>query len=200
MWHKITVYIFLSAAILLGGAVYGQKTGAGGAAVDEGMRDPRIPKLNERLNKALEALKLEPDKDGKHTILVESGYHYDKLERTFFMYHKKAFLYMSGNSVSKIIFEYYQFNMTSHVREVKTYTVSTPGSEDLKQLAIEYKTNIGKTEKYLLADLMRIDTRRDVVAQYHSYLMALVYKLEIYRDKLASKQSSLIERTIQLDQ
>lgn len=200
MWYKITAYMLLSAAVMFGGSAYGQKSGTNEASEDQSMRDSRIPRLCERLNRAIEALKLKPDDEGKHTIIVQSGYHYDKLERTFFMYHKKAFLYMSGNKVSRIIFEYYQFNMTSHVREVKTYTVNSPESEDLKGLIIEYKTNTGQTEKYNLPDLMRSDTRRDVVAQYYSYLLALVYKVEIYRDKLASQQSSMIDRTVQLDQ
>ena len=55
------------------------------------------------------------------------------------MVYKKAYVYMSGDRVSKIIFEYYQFSMDNKVRDVKIFTNNTPESGDLKSLRVDYQ-------------------------------------------------------------
>ena len=112
--------------------------------------------------------------------------------------YKKARVYMAQNRISKIVFEYYQFGMDNKIREVKTYTNTAPDSEDLKNLEVEYTTNTGDKQAYRVADLQKRESQRTVITQYTNYLMSLVYKIELYKNKITDIESLNIERTIQL--
>jgi len=201
---KAIVYSIITAVILTQGAVFyragaqEKKSTADQSAADDYTRDERIPQLYKRLLDAIQSLKLKPDEEGKHTFIIKAGNQYDLIDRVFLVYNKKADVYASQGRVTKIVFEYYQFNMTNQVREVKTYTTAAPDSADLRTLAIEYVNNIGQNEKYTVAELQKPESRREIIKQFYAYYLSMVYKLELYKDKTIKTESSKIERTIQL--
>ncbi len=162
-------------------------------------RDYRIPQLYKRLVTAIKNLKLQPDKDGKLSFLVRSGNYFDYIDRVPYVYEKKAVVYVSQERISKIVFEYYQFNMASQVREVKTYTNQSPESEDLKNLLVEYADNTGQREKFTVAELQKKNSQSDITSQFYEYYLALVIQLELRKDKNVNVESSKIDRTVQMD-
>ncbi len=201
--QKISLIFVIALALLLTqGTVRAQETvSSKNRAGDSGenvTRDDRIPQLYQRLVAAVQALKLKPDEEGTHTFVISSGNQYDHIDRIFMVYNKRARVYMSQNSISKIVFEYYQYNMTSKVREVKTYTCATPGSDDLGQLLVEYATNTGEKEKYTVNELQKRDSQKIIVRQFYSYYFALVNKMELYKNKTVRLESSRVNRTILL--
>ncbi|MBN1498422.1 MAG: hypothetical protein JXA07_16740 [Spirochaetes bacterium] len=202
MHKKALIFIAAFALILAQGRAgaqeYSPSKDRAGAQDEQVTRDDRIPPLYKRLVAALQSLKLKPDEEGKHTFIISSGNQYDHIDRIFLVYSKKARVYMSQNRISKIVFEYYQFNMTSKVREVKTYVCETPDSDDLSRLTIEYSTNTGEKEKYAAGELQRKESQRIIVRQYYSYLFSLVNKMELYKNKTVRLESSKINRTILL--
>lgn len=167
-------------------------------AADDYTRDERIPQLYKRLTDVLQSLKLKPDGEGKHIFIIKAGNQYDLVDRVFLVYNKKAEVYASQGRITKIVFEYYQFNMTTQVREVKTFTATAPDSGDLRALSIEYVNTIGQKDKFTVAELQKPESRREVIKQYYSYYLAMVYKLELYKDKTIKIESSKIDRAIQL--
>lgn len=160
--------------------------------------EDRIPPLYNRLVAAIQDLKIKTDDEGKYTFIISSGNQYDHIDRIFLVYNKKAMVYMSQNRISRIVFQYYQYNMTSKVREVKTFTCETPDSDDLSKLSIEYTTNIGEKEQYRVAELQSNESKKIIIRQYYSYLFALVNKMELYRNRSIRLESSKINRTILL--
>jgi hypothetical protein len=160
--------------------------------------DDRIPLLYKRLVAAVQVLKQKPDGEGKYTFVINNGNQYDLIDRVFLVYNKRAMLYMSNNSVSKIVFEYYQYNMTTQLREVKTYTCATPDSDNLGPLVIEYAANTGEKEKYTVNELKKPESQKIIIKQFHAYYFALVNKLELYNSKTTKLESSKVNRTIQL--
>ncbi len=204
MLKKAIVYSIFFAFIMAQGVSFSQdsapekKSVSGQSSADDYTRDEHIPMLYKRLSEAIKSIKLKPDDEGKYTFTLKSGNQYDMVDRVFLVYNRKAEVYASQGRISKIVFEYYQFNMTSQVREVKTFTAATPDSADLKALSIEYVSNIGQKEKYTVADLQKPASRIEVIRQYYNYYLALVYKLELYKDKTIKSEASKIEHTIQL--
>jgi len=81
---------------------------------------------------------------------------------------------------------------------LKTITASSPDSGDLRALTVEYENNTGQKEKFTLSELERSDSRRDVIKQYYCYYLALVYRLELFKDSSSRLESSKINRAIQL--
>ena len=169
-----------------------------GVNPEEPTRDHRIPQLHKRLVAAVKSLNLQPDKDGKLTFVIKTGNYYDYTDRVSIVYHRKAFVYMAQDRVNKIVFEYYQFNMTSQVREVKTYTSQSPDSDDLKNLMVEYADNTGEKEKFTVGELQKKDSKKDIVTQFYEYYLALVIQLELHKDKTIKFESSKIDRTVQM--
>ena len=206
MLKKTAVIAFIACLVLAGSALHAQKkaadkSGVSGSAeaADEGVtRDDRIPLFMQRLVQGIKNLKVEPDQEGKYIFTIKSGYHYDELERQHLMTYRKAFIYMSGDRVSKIVFEYYQYSMDNNVKDVKIFTNTTPDSDDLKTLRVDYTSNTGEKETYTVTDVSRRESRRSVIGQYVNYLIALVYNIEMYKHKTVRIQSINIERTIQL--
>ncbi|HNW27807.1 MAG TPA: hypothetical protein PKN50_04960 [Spirochaetota bacterium] len=165
---------------------------------DDYTTDGRIPNLYKRLTEAIKSLKFKADDEGKYTFVIKAGNQYDLVDRVFLVYNKKAMVYGSQGRITRIVFEYYQFNMTTQVREVKTFTSSAPDSPDLRPLLIEYVNTIGQNDKFTVGELQKPESRRDVLKQFYSYYLALVYKLELYKDKTIKTESSKIDRAIQL--
>lgn len=204
MLRNIVISMCLFAIVMASGYVYSQegaapkKQGNKVSTEDDYTRDARIPQLYKRLGDAIQSLKLKTDEEGKYTFTISSGNQYDLIDRVFLVYKKKAMVYAAQGRISKIVFEYYQFNMTTQVREVKTFTTAAPDSEDLKALSVEYENNIGQKEKFTVGELQKPDSKRDVIKQYYAYYVAMVYKLELYKDKTIKIESSKIDRTIQL--
>ncbi|OHD63547.1 MAG: hypothetical protein A2176_07115 [Spirochaetes bacterium RBG_13_51_14] len=209
MLKKGTICSIAFAVIIIGGFAAAQdkkpaaKTSGDRSAVDasskdDATRDDRIPQLYRRLVAGIQSLKIQPDQEGKYVFSIKSGYQYDDLERQGYVMYKKARVYMAQNRISKIVFEYYQFGMDNKIREVKTYTNTAPDSEDLKNLEVEYTTNTGDKQAYRVADLQKRESQRTVITQYTNYLMSLVYKIELYKNKITDIESLNIERTIQL--
>jgi hypothetical protein len=120
------------------------------------------------------------------------------IDRLFRVYYKKAHVYLTQGRVTKIVFEYYQYNMSNQLKEVKTLTASSPESADLKSLIIEYTTNAGDAEKYTLSELKTKNSQKDIADQYYSYYLALVYRMEMYKDRVIKKESDKIDRTVEL--
>jgi len=168
------------------------------AAVDEASRDERVPVLCRRLAAGIRSLALEPDQEGKYIFLIASGAEYDMLERQRYYYYKKARVYVNQQKVTKIIFEYYRFSLINMVSDTKTFTVTDPENQDLSGLDILYASNTGETRRYRVGDLKKEDSRRSVVKQYVSYLITLVIKLELHKNKKIDVETVGIERTIQL--
>jgi hypothetical protein len=201
---KAIVYSIIAAVMVVQGAVFSQenapekKIDADRSATDDYTRDNRIPQLFKRLSDVIQSLKLKPDEEGKYSFVIKAGNQYDLVDRVFLVYNRKANVYAVQGRISKIVFVYYQFNMTSQVREVKTFTTVTPDSGDLRALTIEYENNIGQKEKYTVADLQKPESRREVIKQFFSYYLSMVYKLELYKDRTIKTESSKIQRTIQL--
>jgi hypothetical protein len=209
MQKKYAIIIILPAIILLQAVISvrtgaqdnkaaGKKAAVNTASGEDLSRDDRLPALYKRLVEAIQGAKLQPDQEGKIAVTMRSGNQFDMIERVFLVYSKRATVYMAQNRVSKIVFEYYQYNMTTQLREIKTFTTTTPDSEDIKALAVEYSTNIGDSEKYNLGDLQKKDSQKIIASQYYSYYTSLVYKIELYRDSLSQRESSKIDRTVQL--
>lgn len=202
MQKKSLVFIIAFALLMSLGIVRAQETVSSkkkaGESQGNAAREDRIPALYNRLVLAVQGLKLQADEEGKHTFIISSGNQYDHIDRIFLVYNKKAMVYMSQNKISKIVFQYYQYNMTSKVREVKTFTSDNPDSDDLRQLSIEYVTNTGDKEKYTVGELQREESQKIIVKQFYSYYFALVNKMELYKNKTIRLESSKINRTIQL--
>lgn len=202
MQKRSLVFIIAFALLMSLGIVRAQETVSSkknaGETQGNAAREDRIPALYNRLVAAVQGLKLQSDEEGKHTFIISSGNQYDHIDRIFLVYNKKAMVYMSQNKISKIVFQYYQYNMTSKVREVKTFTSDKPDSGDLRQLSIEYVTNTGDKEKYTVGELQREESQKIIVKQFYSYYFALVNKMELYKNKTARLESSKINRTIQL--
>lgn len=200
MLKKTVLYAVIASLVFSQGALFAQKkTTDAPATPDEAVtRDDRIPVLMKRLVAGIKNLKVEPDQDKKYIFTIKSGYQYDQLERQHLMVYRKAYVYMSGDSISKIIFEYYQFSMDSKVRDVKTFTNNSPDSADLKALQIDYSSNTGEKQKYTVADLQKRESQRSIITQYYNYIISLVYSLELYRHKTIRIETVNIERTIQL--
>ena len=154
--------------------------------------------LMKRLIAGIKSLKVEPDQDKKYIFTIKSGYQYDMLERQHLMVYKKAYIYMAGESISKIVFEYYQFSMDSKVRDVKTFTNTSPESADLGTLLIDYSSNTGEKQKYTVADVQKRESQRNIIGQYVNYIISLVYSIELYKHKTVRIETVNIERTIQL--
>ena len=114
------------------------------------------------------------------------------------MVYRKAYIYMSGDSISKIVIEYYQFSMDSKVRDVKIFTNNAPDSSDLSKLQVDYSSNTGEKQKYIVADLQKRESQRSVIMQYYNYIISLVYSIELYKHKAVRIETVNIERTIQL--
>ena len=199
----------ISILFILQGVIYSQdaapsKKSAGNKAEvnsspdEDASRDIRIPRMYKRLAAAIKSLKLQPDQEGKLTFIISSGNYYDFFDRVPMVYYKKAFVYLTQDRINKIVFEYYQYNMASQVREVKTYTTTAPESDDLKSLAVEYTANTGEKEKFTVAELQKKNSQTDIVSQYFAYYLALVYRLELYKDKTVNTESSKIDRTVQI--
>jgi hypothetical protein len=170
-----------------------------GVNAEDPTREVRIPQLHKRLVAAIKSLNLKADKDGKLAFTLKTGNFYDYTDRVPYIYHKKAFVYMSQERVSKIVFEYYQFNMTSQIREVKTYTNQSPDSDDLMSLEVEYADNTGQKEKFTVGELQKKNSQIDIVSQFYEYYLALVIQLELRKDKTINVESSKIDRTVQMD-
>ena len=209
MFKKSMICSIISMLFILQGIIYsqdatpskksaGNTTGVNSPPDEDVTRDKRIPRLYKRLAAATKSLKLQPDQDGKLTFVISSGNYYDFIDRVPMVYHKKAFVYITQDRINKIVFEYYQYNMTSQVREVKTYTTTTPESEDLNSLTVEYTANTGEKEKYTVAELQKKDSQTGIITQYFSYYLALVYRLELYKDKTNNIDSGKIDRTVRL--
>ncbi len=203
MVKKIFIYGIICAIVLAHGLAFSQEKvatpkQAGEKAGEEYTRDERIPRLYKRLADVIQALKLKPDNEGKYSITISKDNKYDLVDRVFLLCNKRALIHSAQGRVSKIAFVYYQFNMTTQVRELKTITAAAPDSGDLKTLTIEYENNTGQKEKFTLSELERPESRRDVIKQYHSYYLALVYRLELYKDSSSRSQSNKINRAIQL--
>jgi hypothetical protein len=169
-----------------------------GVNSEDTTRDHRIPQLHKRLVAAIKSLSLKPDQEGKLTFVIKTGNYYDYTERVPMVYHKKAFVYMAQDRISKIVFEYYQFNMTSQVREVKTYTSQSPDSDDLMPLIVEYVDNTGEKEKFTVGELQKKNSQADIVSQFYEYYLALVIQLELHKDKTVNVESSKVDRTVQM--
>ncbi len=206
MLKKSLISAVIIMTCIMQGLVYSQdessKKPSGSASrinPEDPTRDYRIPLLHKRLVAAIKSLKLQPDKDGKLAFLVRSGNYFDYIDRVPYVYQKKAFIYMSQERVSKIVFEYYQFNMTSQVREVKTYTNQSPDSDDLKNLLVEYTDNTGQKEKFTVAELQKKNSQSDITSQFYEYYLALVIQLELRKDKTINVESSKIDRAVQMD-
>jgi hypothetical protein len=201
---KAIVYSIIAAVIMVQGVSSGQesapekKPAPDRGVSDDYTRDERIPRLYKRLTEVIQGLKLKPDDEGKYTFVIKAGNQYDLVDRVFLVYNKKADVYASQGRITKIVFEYYQFNMTTQVREIKTFTATAPDSGDLRTLTIEYVNTIGQKDKFTVAELQKRESRRDVIKQYYSYYLAVVYKLELYKDKTIKIESSKIDRAIQL--
>jgi hypothetical protein len=161
-------------------------------------RDYRIPELYKRLVAAIKSLKLQPDNEGKLTFVIKSGNYFDFMDRVHRVYRKKAFVYMTQDRINKIVFEYYLYNMTSQVREVKTYTDQNPESDDLKNLVIDYTDNLGEKEKFTVAELQKRNSQTDIVSQFYDYYLELVHQLELHKDKTVNVESSRVDRTVQM--
>jgi hypothetical protein len=200
MLKKIVLCAVIVSLTLSQGALIAQNkaTGATASKDEEVTRDDRIPVLMKRLLAGIKSLKIEPDKDNRYIFTIKSGYQYDMLERQHLMVYRKAYLYMSGDSIAKIVFEYYQFSMDSKVRDVKTFTNTTPESADLGKLLVDYSSNTGEKQKYTAADIQKRESRRSVITQYVNYLISLVYNIELYKHKTIRVETVNIERTIQL--
>ncbi|MBP7735211.1 MAG: hypothetical protein KA369_04490 [Spirochaetes bacterium] len=203
MMKKVVIYSIVCAVILGWGIAFSQekeapRKQAGNKAGEEYTRDERVPQLYKRLADVIQALKLKPDDEGKYSITISKDNRYDLVDRVFLLCNKRAEIHSAQGRVSKIAFKYYQFNMTTQVRELKTITATAPDSGDLGSLTIEYENNTGQKEKFTLSDLERPDSRRDVIKQYYSYYLALVYRLELYKDSSSRLESSKIKRAIQL--
>ncbi len=204
MLKKVIVYSVFFALIMGQGSSFSQdieaerRSTSGQAASDEYTTDGRIPNLYKRLSDAIRSLKFKADDEGKYTFIIKAGNQYDLVDRVFLVYNKKAMVYGSQGRITRIVFEYYQFNMTTQVREVKTFTATAPDSPDLRTLQIEYVNTIGQKDKFTVGELQKPESRRDVIKQFYSYYIALVYKLELYRDKTSKIESSKIDRAIQL--
>lgn len=168
------------------------------AAGDDASRDERVPVLYRRLAAGIRGLTIEPDQEGKYTFLIASGSEYDMLERQRYYYNKKARVYVNQQKVTKIVFEYYRFSLINMVRDTKTFTVTDPENQDLSGLDILYTSSTGETRRYRVGDLNNKDSRRSVVKQYVSYLITLVIKLELHKNKKIDVETVGIERTIQL--
>jgi hypothetical protein len=84
------------------------------------------------------------------------------------------------------------------VRDVKIFTNTTPESDELKALKVDYSSNTGEKESYTVADVSKRESRRSVIGQYVNYLISLVFNIEMYKHKTVRIQSVNIERTIQL--
>lgn len=180
-------------------ASFGQEKSADSKSSEEAVtRSVDVPQLCKRLISAIKSSKLQADSDGAIVIKIKSGNHYDLTERQQYVFSKKAKVFFAQDKISKIIFEYYQYDMLSSVREVKTFTNYNPESDDLSTLEINYTTNTGQSENYKVTDLKTKQLQKDVILQYVSYMLALVHKAELYKNSVINDHSSKIERTIQL--
>jgi hypothetical protein len=203
MLKKTMIIAILASLVLVPAALVAQKKASDDTAVsgssDEAVtRDDRIPQFMKRLVAGIKSLKVEPDQEGKYIFTIKSGYQYDQLERQHLLTYRKAYIYMSGERVSKIIFEYYQFSMDNNVRDVKVFTNNSPESDELKSLRIDYNSNTGEKQSYTVSDVSRRESRRSVIGQYLNYLISLVYNIEMFKHKTVRIETVNIERTIQL--
>jgi hypothetical protein len=203
MLKKTVIFAFIAALVLAEGTLVAQKgtadRRAGDDALEQGMtRDNRIPDFMKRLVAGIKDLRVEPDKDGKYIFTIKSGYVYDQLERQHYMVYRKAYVYMTGDRVTKMVFEYYQFSMDSNVRDVKIFTNDSPENDELKSLQVDYSSNTGEKESYTVGDIGRRESRRSIISQYVNYLISLTYNIEMAKHRSLRIQSINIERTIQL--
>jgi len=200
MLKKTVLCAVIISLALAQGALFAQnKATDSSASKDEAVtRDDRIPVLMKRLVAGIKSLKIQPDQDNRYIFTIKSGYHYDELEREHLMVYRKAYIYLSGESISKIVFEYYQFSMDSKVRDVKTFTNTTPESADLSKLLVDYNSNTGEKQKYTVVDVQKRESRRSIITQYVNYIISLVYSIELYKHKTVRIETVNIERTIQL--
>lgn len=200
MLKKTAICAIIVSLTLSQGALFAQekKKDAPAPKNEEVTRDDRVPALMKRLVAGIKSLKIEPDNDKKYIFTIKSGLHYDELERQHLMIYRKAYVYMNGDSISKIVFEYYQFSMDNNVRDVKIFTSDSPESADLARLQIDYSSNTGEKQKYTVADVQKRESQRSVITQYVNYIISLVYNIELYKHKTVRIETVNIERTIQL--
>ena len=177
-------------------SLYSQKKATNESAQDKGGKPNSMSGLYKRLTDAIVNMRLQTDSEGKCAFIFSSGSYYDSLERQKLVYNIKADVYMSQGKISKIIFVYYQFSMTSQIREVKTITNSNLSSDDLGSLEVKYETNTGESQSFKVGDLQSGESRESVISQYTSYLDSLVNYLEIHKSKNKATESSNIDRTI----
>jgi hypothetical protein len=177
-------------------SLYSQKKAINESAQDKGGKPNGVSGLHKRLADAIVNGRVQPDSEGKCSFVFSSGSYYDSLERQKLVYNIKADVYMSQGKISKIVFVYYQFSMTSQIREVKTITNSSLISDDLGLLEVNYETNTGETQSYKVGDLQSGESREAVISQYSSYLDSLVNYLEIHKTKSKAAESNNINRTI----
>jgi hypothetical protein len=194
------IVIFLTVLIIIAQNTdsYSQKKPAKEGSPDKGIQQDGIANLHKRLADTIGSLHVKPDTEGKHTFVISSGSFYDAGERSLVIYDKKALVFMQQGKISKIIFEYYQYSFGNMIREVKTLTNTNPNSDDIASLEIRYDNNAGETQSYRVGDLNSSQSRKDVIEQYSSYLLSLINRLELGRNKNKFMESTKIERTIQL--
>ncbi len=168
------------------------------AVDDDSVRDPRIPGLHARLVAAVKKLNLRAAGGNEILVTLESGARFDPIDLVWLVVRRTAKFVMAQDRIASIEFGYYQFNMSNTVREEKSISTATPGSEDLRPVKITYSASTGEKYAYILGDLQKADSRRSVAAQYHDNYLALVLLLEQYNSGNIRKESLRIEQTIQL--
>jgi hypothetical protein len=165
---------------------------------DDSARDTRIPALHTRLVSAVKKLNLRAADGNGITVTMESGARFDPIDLVWLVVRRTAKFVMAQDRITSIEFGYYQFNMSNTVREEKSISTATPGSEDLRPVKITYSASTGEKYGYTLGDLQKVDSRRSVAAQYHDNYLALVLLLEQYNSGNIRKESFRVEQTIQL--
>jgi hypothetical protein len=165
---------------------------------DDSVRDPRIPELHARLVEAVRKLNLRAAGGSEIVVTLESGACFDPIDLVWLVVRRTAKFAMAQDRITSIEFGYYQFNMSNTVREEKSISTATPGSEDLRPVNITYSASTGEKYGYTLGDLRKVDSRRSVATQYHANYLARVLLLEQYNSGNIRKESLRIEQTIQL--
>jgi hypothetical protein len=165
---------------------------------DKGFLHEGMSGLHKRLADAIVNMRIQPDSEGKYSFGISSGSYFDLLERQRFTFNVGATVYMNQGKIGKIVLRYYQFSMTTMVREVKTLTNSNPGSDDLTSLEIHYVTNTGETKTFKVGDLQSRQSQDDVISQYSSFIATLIDNLELSKNKNTLNDTNTINRSIQL--
>ncbi|TFH43391.1 MAG: hypothetical protein E4G96_01255 [Chrysiogenales bacterium] len=129
---------------------------------------------------------------------MKSGARFVPIDRVWQVHSTKAKATMAQDRIGKLVFEYYQFNMSNNVREEKIFISTSPDSGDLRTLQMKYSSNDGEAMQYTVGDLQKSESQKALAGQYYSNYLTLVFLVEQYGSRSARKESQRIDRTIQL--